>query len=844
MQSRNGYFLIAVAILAALSIWGVMTANWNLGLDVKGGVRLIYQVKQTQASIDSGNTLEQDVNAAIRVMTRRAASSIGVVEANVAKKGEDQIIVELPGTTDLETAKDVMGSTGRLIGYYAANVYSGTDARRYTTAESIDVNGIQEVQFSRLNSDKTFGSDDEEFEKMIKDWEVIIEGSDLARATPQTQPNGSIVPSFVFSSEGAKKMREWTQKYRSARNRPNLAFAVDGRVISVAPIKENTVLSDQAFIDGDFEAEAVQQLCQLLNDGALDVELQDLASETVDPSIGAEALDKIIFAGGVSFGVICLFLIVYYSLPGFIAMLAMLLYGLFTIAALLGINATFSLASIAALILSVGMAVDANVLVFERIKEELRNGRQLASAVPLGFKRALSAIVDSNACTIITAFVLFLYGTGPVKGFATTLIIGVAISFFTAFTVTRSFLIGAQKLGIGNDPKHYALKRNWFGERAEEGAAEKPIEILGRTKTWFALSAVLIGVGMVFVGMGGIKPNVEFGGGWEGVYHAPSDATKNSIDNTLADNGYPEANVKLGSGRDSDTGEVVRLAYVTVPPSAELGEGADANQKIAEAAGLSTEKSSFKEVGPTIQKETVQNAVKGVVLASVLIVLYLAIRFGVALGGFVNGMKFGLSAVAALLHDVAFVVGFSGIVGYLLGWEISALFITAMLTVIGFSVHDSIVIFDRIRENLRRPVKGESFEHLVNKSITQSVARSINTSVTAFVPLMILVAIGTPTPELKFMCLTMAAGIAVGTYSSIFNASPVLYLWNKFTMKRKGEQAGLVAEAAKEAKLRARIKMEASGATAQSETESQYGTIKRRSSAVDQATQEIDEDDD
>ncbi|HCM73614.1 MAG TPA: hypothetical protein DIS87_05700, partial [Armatimonadetes bacterium] len=203
------------------------------------------------------------------------------------------------------------------------------------------------------------------------------------------------------------------------------------------------------------------------------------------------------------------------------------------------------------------------------------------------------------------------------------------------------------------------------------------------------------------------------------------------------------------------------------------------------------------------QRETWEGAIKMVVYSTILIVLYLTIRFGIAVGGLKNGIKFGGSAVFALLHDVVFVVGLSAIVGLALNWEISALFLTSMLTVIGFSVHDTIVVFDRIRENLQKTSGNENLETIVDRSVTQTVARSINTSMMTIVQLGILIAIGTPTPDLKFMCVTMLAGIIIGTYSSIFNASPILYIWDKITMKRKGEGAGLVAEAEREAKLRA-----------------------------------------
>ena len=640
-------------------------------------------------------------------------------------------------------------------------------------------------------------------------------------------------------------MEQWSR--RVLNQGEFLAFVIDGKVLSIAPLKDGAIISDNAIIEGEFDPKAVVQLCTLLREGALEVNLKRESEQKIDASIGTGALNQIVIAGAGSFALICAFLIFYYSLPGLIAAVAMTLYTLFTITALKAIGATFSLAAIAAFILSVGMAVDANILVFERTKEELRAGRELLNAVDLGFKRALSAIFDSNACTIITSLVLYTLGTGPVKGFALTLIFGVGISFFTAFTVTRAFLMTAVKSGFLNNPKYFAVKRNWFGERMEEGAHSKQIEVLGRYKTWFTISAVLIVIGAGFVAAGGIKPNVEFGGGYEATFRVGSDVSRSGLTDTLKKNGIADANVQLGSGIDPKTGKEIRFAYITVQniPGIDPNNTEAAKAKLAEAAGgLSTTDASFQYVGPKIQKEMVSNAILGVVISSCLIILYITSRFGVALGGMKNGIKFGLSAIAALLHDTLFVIGSAGIFGMLMGWEISALFITAMLTVIGFSVHDTIIIFDRIRENLRRPHKGETFEHLVDKSVTQTVARSINTSMTAFAPLMILVFFGTTVPEIKFMCLTMAAGIAVGTYSSIFNASPILWLWNKAVIKKHGEQADLMIEAQREAKLRAKLAAAPSDRVYRDEgTGSTYGQVKTRKSVREQASKEIDFED-
>jgi SecD/SecF fusion protein len=851
LQSRSNLFLVIVLALTALSVVGYIKKDYPFGIDIKGGIRLVYSVEQTPESKTAGNTLEHDRNVAIRTLTRRATSGIGVVESNVQAKGMNQIVIEIPGYTNIAEARSMIGSTARLQGFHGKNLSTIKRMRKYSVkVQEVVVKGMPIVHFvENFGAKRTITHEMPEYKQIIAEWgDPIIQGSDLKNAGPLTMPNGNIVPEFTFSGEGAEKMRRWSQSVLGQSE--YLVFVIDGIVLSAAPLKEDAVLSDQAFIDGQFEPAAVTRLTTLLREGALEVILKPESEQRIDASIGTGALDKIVFAGAASFALICVFLIAYYAVPGVVAALAMILYALFTLTALKWLNATFSLAAIAAFILSLGMAVDANILVFERIKEELKSGRNVLTAAELGFKRALSAIVDSNACTILTSLVLYMLGTGAVKGFATTLIWGVLISFFTAITVTRALLMIAIKLKIADQPKHYALGRSWFGEALEAKADTEPINILGRTKTWFAISLVLIAIGGVFVAMSGIKPNVEFGGGYEGIYRiSDQSATVASLRESLHGAGFEKANVKLGSAEAN--GQEVRVAYVTMPSGTiDFPEGLDVNgqndfakAKIAEVTGLvNDETASFTSVGPTIQKETVNNAILAVVISTGLIMFYIALRFGFALGGFKNGIKFGVSAIIAMLHDGVFVVGMAGIMGYLMGWEISALFLTAMLTVIGFSVHDTIVIFDRIRENLRRPHKGETFEHLVNRSITQSIARSLNTSMTAFVTLLILVFFGTTVPEIKFMCLTMAAGIAVGTYSSIFNASPILWMWNNASIKAHGEQADLMLEAQREAKLRAKIALETDDKVYKDDAGAAYGQVKRKQSAKEKATHDIDED--
>ncbi|MBC8065128.1 MAG: protein translocase subunit SecD [Chlorobia bacterium] len=813
----------------------------NLGLDIKGGVRLTYKMDLSKLKAEERQSLGVIQSNVIKTITNRATGLIGVVEPLVQAKGTDEVIVELPGYTDEKTAKQVLKTTASIELYWAKTVNTGAGVSRiYEDIEQRDFKGTPGYVFRRNNSSTDIVPGTPEYKTMIRSWgDPILKGDDLDSAGMQPKSEGYI-PTMKFSKSGASKMETWTRA--NQRTQPQLASVLDDVVISIAPLKQNTVIRDEAVIDGVFETAYVRTLIELLNSGSLPVSLELTSSQKVDPTIGAQALDKIVIAGIASFAFIAIFLIVYYAFPGFVALIALGLYVLFTLTVMKWINATFSLAAIAGFILSVGMAVDANILVFERFKEEMKAGKSLQTALELGFKRALPAIFDSNACTILTSIVLANLGTGPVKGFASTLIIGVAISLFTAVVVTRSLLIFLVGSGIGANPKFYALERSWFGEKFETTADEKPLQIVNTSKKWFAISIISILVFLPFWFIGGLRPSVEFRGGYEVELLAPTQ-TASQIQASLKTAQIDGANVKFaGEG-------ITRAAIITVP--LEVGQS-DPNAaesvaaKVVTATGLSrTEKGGTAFVGPSIQKETVRNAILGVIISAVLIVLWLTFRFGVALGNFVIGLRFGMSAILALLHDVFVVLGLTAVVGYFYGWEVSALFLTSMLTVIGFSVHDTIVIFDRIRENLRKPHTGEDFGNLVNRSITQSYARSLNTSMTVIVTLVILLVFGTATPDLKLFCVTMLGGIISGTYSSIYNASPILYLWDKAVIRRKGEAQSILGLARAE-NMRARaastlveqpVRSEANTDT----TGTTYGQVRRRASAVKNSKIELDD---
>lgn len=848
MKSRNSLFLLLVVALTLLSGFAFVKTKPSYGLDIKGGVRLTYQMDLSTLSKESKQSASVVQSNLKRILEARVGSALGVVEGAVTAKGDDQLVVELPGFADIEKARETLSTTAKVQVYHAKSVTTRLRQGRYTEVGQKDDKAGPYYSFSYVGSPgKDLVPTDDQYKKMIESWAIILEGEEVVDAKPLIEGSRTI-PEFRFGDTGGEKMAAFTKKYMSQGEM--IAFVLDGRVLSIAPVQDGQILRNEAQITGAFEPKYVNRLTELIRSGSLPVKLNELSSEQVDATIGNAALTQMVTAGAVALGITALYLCFYYLFPGVVATVALALYTLFTLSVLQLTGATFSLAAIAGFVLSAAMAVDANILVFERIKEEIKAGRKLSTAIELGFRRALNAIFDSNLSTIITSAVLFFFGTGPVKGFATTLIIGVAISFFTAITVTRSLLVGINSLGWFNDVKFFAVNRTWWFEKKFELPGAAPMKVISKTKLYFLISGLVILPGLVGLAAGGIKPNVEFQGGFEAQFTLSGDASTNSIRTNLEKSGFHGANVKLA------TVDKLKAVYITLPKADKLDlRDSQAADKIAKAAGITYSKGSVTTVGPQIQKETVQGAIYSVLVSAGLIVLYLAFRFGTSVGGMKNGVKFGASAVAALLHDVVFVVGTAALLGLALGWEVSALFITAMLTVIGFSVHDTIVIFDRIRENLMKPFGTDTFEHITDKSITQSFARSLNTSMIAIVTLLIMIVIGTPTPELKFMCTTMMLGIVTGTYSSIFNAAPILFLWDKAVIKMKGEKAGLAAEALRESKHRQATQTRSAEPVAPAATNfgnaatpdkpvagSNYGQVRRRRSVVDKATHEIDED--
>jgi SecD/SecF fusion protein len=592
-----------------------------------------------------------------------------------------------------------------------------------------------------------------------------------------------------FTPKGAREMGDFT----SAHTNEIMGIVLDDRVLS-APNIESTI-TDEGQISGGFaNLKEATELANMLNAGALPVPLSVVQVESVEASLGKGAVMQSLKAGIAGLVLVLIFMAFWYKIPGLLADVALIIYALFTFAIykgglqVFGLEpVTMTLPGIAGFILSIGMAVDANILIFERMKEELANGKTPRAAIDAGFNRAFPAIRDSNICTIITCIVLLSLGTASVKGFALTLLIGVVVSLFSAITVTRTLLFLLVEAGHITNPAQLGYRPR------PAGVPEKHLNIIGRRKFFYGLSGLIIVPGLIFYFMGGLQKSIEFTGGSQIEVKYDHRVTQEQVLAAARAGGIKDPLVQMAEG---DT-----IAIVSTPDRStekandgenmvqyQLEQALGPNGKIGQSFTLN----SFDKVEGIISKELTARAIQAVIVASICIVLYLALVFSI--GGFVAGLRLGTSAIAALLHDVLVLLGVFSIAGKLFGWKIDSLFVTAMLTVIGFSVHDTVVIFDRVRENLRHRIKGENFEQLVNRSIQQTLNRSLRTSGTVLMTLLALLIFGGHTTfQLNF---ALFVGILSGTYSSIFNAAAILVDWENWLAKRRGTGAAIDMEAA------------------------------------------------
>jgi len=780
---KHRWVIALVLALLAFSTFVVSSTTWRgkqwrlkRGLDLAGGVRVVLQA-ETDKLPRGEEWSNKHLSSVIRIVRARV-DAWGVSEPLIQPKGADQVVVELPGIEHKEEAIGQLKSTARMefrhlynVHYADAKTYRPA-AARYAMTTGV-VGGKDGFTFTNAQ-----GNSADQL-KVIAESRLILTGNDLKPVSRTTKDSDGFGPAVAleFTPEGRKRFADFTRRNVGEI----LAIILDDKILSAPRINE-PILHGSAVISGRFTVKEATRLADFINAGALPVPLKVVQIQSVEATLGRASVTQSVEAGIWGVLAVVVFMVLYYLLPGLVADVALGIYALLTLAGFKLFGVTMTLPGIAAYILSIGMAVDANILIFERLKEELRSGKTLRAAIDAGFSRAFTSIFDSNMCTLITCVILRWFGTGPIRGFALVLGMGVAISMFTAITVTRTVLHLIVNTRFGESPALFGLGRQWV-----TGRSGRQVDVVGRMKVWFALSAIVLIPGFYYwLGAHGLKGGIDFTGGslMQVEFKQPVQTT--TIDEVLADIGLHGSLIQ----RSTDKTNTVFIRTKDIPEQ----KFADVQASLRSLGGAIQAR---EQVGPTVSRELTTNAIKAVLFASLGIVLYLSVRF--AIGGLAYGFRFGVCAILATLHDVGVIIGIFAMLGYFFNWEIDSLFVTAVLTIIGFSTHDTIVIFDRIRENLRHRAKGESFAGLANKSILQSFARSINTSLTVVLALVALLIFGAE--NIRHFVVALLIGVITGTYSSIFNASQLLVLWQGLVEK---QPAGVRAEPAVSRAARAR----------------------------------------
>jgi len=682
--------------------------NIKLGLDLEGGVSITYQVKGDTPS-------KEDMSDTIYKLQKRVEQYS--TEATVYQEGDNRISIEIPGVTDANEILSELGQPGSL--YFIkekdsdGNPNYGLDTSgHYVLAKSMD--------------------------ELKEEGSVVLTGTDIKSAKSgsyqdsTTGANENVVQ-LSMTKEGTEKFAEATKAAKEAEE--TIAIYYDGELISVPSV--NAEITDgQAMIEGNMSYEEAEQLASTIRIGGLSVELEEIRSNVVGAQLGEEAISTSLMAGAVGLVIVFVFMCVVYLLPGLASSLALVIYTGLILVLLNAFDITLTLPGIAGIILGIGMAVDANVIIFARVKEELTAGKSVKSALNAGFHKAMSAILDGNITTLIAAAVLWLKGSGTVKGFAQTLALGIVVSMFTALVITRMIVYAFYAVGIRNTKLYGRIKE----ERA-------PIDFLGKRKIFFAVSVAVILVGFVFMG-------VNAGTG------------KGALNYSLEFKGGTSTNVTFDKANSN------QVIFKTQTLDLEKREAFA--KYMADEFGVEEKDITTENISSTVSSEMRVDAIIAVAIATVFMLLYIWLRF--------KDIRFATSAVVALIHDVLVVLAFYVIARISVGNT----FIACMLTIVGYSINATIVIFDRIREEMKTKKRGEELDVLVNRCITRTLTRSIYTSLTTFVMVAVLFIMGVS--SIKEFALPLMVGIICGAYSSVCITGALWYVM-KTKIGKKAEPA-------------------------------------------------------
>lgn len=715
MTKKKG--IISLLVIVVLMAAGTFTALFGLdadrtgsvynikqGLDLAGGVSITYQV------VGDEDPSSEDMADTIYKLQQRVTGYS--TESLVYQEGSNRINIEIPGVSDANAILEELGKPGSL--------------------EFVDVSG-----------------------------NVVLSGTDIADAQARniqdSMGNNQAVVALTMTKEGTQKFADATAA--AVVNHDVIMIVYDNTVIS-APTVQAAITDGNAIIEGMGSYEEAQQLASTIRIGGLKLELEELRSNVVGAQLGQTAIQTSILAAIIGLILIAVFMIAVYRVPGFASVIALLVYVIVTVLLLNGFDITLTLPGIAGIILSIGMAVDANVIIFARIREEIATGKTVSSAISIGFKKAYSAIIDGNVTTLIAALVLGIMGTGTVKGFAQTLGLGIVVSMFTALFVTKIIMNSFYALGIQNEKFYGTVKER------------KQINFLSKKVLFFGLSAAVIIAGFVFLGVNkantgdALNYSLEFKGGTSTSVTFNEDLTLEDIDakvipvvaQVIGDNAIQTQKVQ-------GTNEVI-IKTKTLG----VDEREALNQALADNFGVDKDTITAETISSTVSSEMKSSSVIAVLVSTLCMLVYIWFRF--------KDIRFGASSVLALVHDVLVVLAFYAVARVSVG----STFIACMLTIVGYSINATIVIFDRIRENLAEAGRKKELQDIVNDSINQTLSRSIFTSLTTFIMVAVLYVLGVA--SIREFALPIMVGIACGAYSSVCLAGAMWYIFRtKFVKK-------------------------------------------------------------
>ena len=716
MSKKKGIITLVVSVLALIgftfvTVFGLdsgktgSASNIKLGLDLAGGVSITYEV------VGEENPSAEDMSDTIFKLQQRADNYS--TEAQVYQEGSNRINIEIPGVSDANAILEELGSPGSLVflDKDGNEVLSGTD---------------------------------------VADAQAVYETNSMGNQDP--------VVALTLTEEGTKKFAEAT---KAALPNHDIIYIIYDNMIVSYPSVQAEITDGHAVINGMESYEAASNLASTIRIGGLSLELQELRSNVVGAQLGSDAIRTSLIAGAIGLAIIVIFMIAIYWIPGVASALALCLYTAMLVLLLNGFDMTLTLPGIAGIILSIGMAVDANVIIFARIREEIAAGKTVRSAIRIGFQKAFSAIFDGNVTTLIAAAVLGWMGTGTIKGFAQTLALGIVLSMFTALVVTRLILNALYAVGF--------QKEKFYGRVKER----EPINFLGKKKVFFAISGVMIVAGFVFMGINRsstgniLNYSLEFVGGTSTSVTFPEDRSIEDLDaNVVPVIEEISADPNVQTQKVQGTNEVIfKTRTLTVDQRKEL------DAALVDQFGVAEDSITAETISSTISSEMRSSAVLAVLVSTVLMLLYIWFRF--------KDIRFGASSVLALVHDVLVVLAFYAIARVSVGNT----FIACMLTIVGYSINATIVIFDRVRENLQLSANRADLQRLVNQSVTQTLSRSIFTSLTTFIMVAVLYILGVS--SIREFALPLMVGIVCGAYSSVCLTGAMWYLMRTKIVKKE-----------------------------------------------------------